>query len=170
MNSHDYIFKALGVKKGGAFSGQKFRYFDCIFPEVYSCRSNWWEWSTLHHVMPLRRSSNKPLTVPMTTQFCDANISILKQIDCPCLIKVRLWLILTFIAAWTSNHMPSKVWNEITYPFPNFHGCTIEVWEWIRNFIPHFIMIAIIYRTCWHKVYLRLGHGYIITSVCFHGM
>ena len=42
--------------------------------------------------------------------------------------------------AWISNHMPSKVWDEITYPFPIFNSCTVEVWEWISNFIPHFIM------------------------------
>ena len=29
---------------------------------------------------------------------------------------------LTFIPAWISNHMPSKVWVEITYPFQNFSG------------------------------------------------
>ena len=34
--------------------------------------------------------------------------------------------------------MPSKVWDEVTYPFPNF--CTAEVLERIRNFIPHFLM------------------------------
>ena len=27
---------------------------------------------------------------------------------------------------------------EITYPFPNFNGRTVEAWEWISNFIPHF--------------------------------
>ena len=26
----------------------------------------------------------------------------------------------------------------ITFPFPNFNGCTVEVWEWISNFEPHF--------------------------------
>ena len=30
------------------------------------------------------------------------------------------------------------MWVEITYPFPNFNGWDIEVWEWINNFIPHF--------------------------------
>ena len=35
--------------------------------------------------------------------------------------------------------MSSKVWHEISYPFPNFNGCTVEVWEWITNFIPRFI-------------------------------
>ena len=28
--------------------------------------------------------------------------------------------------------------GEITYPFPNFNGTTVEVWEWISNFIPYF--------------------------------
>ena len=27
------------------------------------------------------------------------------------------------------------MWDEIIYPFPNFNGFTIEVWEWISNFI-----------------------------------
>ena len=33
----------------------------------------------------------------------------------------------TLIPAWISDHMPSKVCDEITYPFLNFNGCTIEV-------------------------------------------
>ena len=39
----------------------------------------------------------------------------------------------------------SKVGNKITYQFPNFNGCTFEVWEWIRNFISYFIMDVITY-------------------------
>ena len=31
----------------------------------------------------------------------------------------------------------------ITYPFPNFNGKTVEVWEWISNFIPHFVVDVI---------------------------
>ena len=41
--------------------------------------------------------------------------------------------------------MPNNVWDEITYPFPNLNGCTVEVWEWIGIFIPHFIMDVITY-------------------------
>ena len=26
--------------------------------------------------------------------------------------------------------MSSKMWDEITYPFPNFNGETVEVLEW----------------------------------------
>ena len=33
--------------------------------------------------------------------------------------------------------MSSKVWTEITYAFPNFNDCTVDVWEWICNIIPH---------------------------------
>ena len=36
-----------------------------------------------------------------------------------------------------------KVRDEITYPFPNFNGATVEVWEWISNFIPHFLIYMI---------------------------
>ena len=32
------------------------------------------------------------------------------------------------------------MWDEITYPFPNFNGCTVEVWEYISNFIVNFIL------------------------------
>ena len=34
---------------------------------------------------------------------------------------------LTLIPAWISNHMPGKVWDEITNPFLNFNGATVEV-------------------------------------------
>ena len=39
--------------------------------------------------------------------------------------------------------MPSKVWGEITYPFPNFNGAAVEVWEWMSNFILLFLMDVI---------------------------
>ena len=32
---------------------------------------------------------------------------------------------LTWFPAWKNNYMPSKMWNEITYPFPNFNGAAI---------------------------------------------
>ena len=50
---------------------------------------------------------------------------------------------LIFIPAWISNYIHHKVWDEITYPFPNFNGATVEVWEWISNIIPHFLMDVI---------------------------
>ena len=34
---------------------------------------------------------------------------------------------LTLIPAWISNYIHSKAWDEITYPFLNFNGATVEV-------------------------------------------
>ena len=34
-----------------------------------------------------------------------------------------------------SNHMSSKGWDKITYPFPNVQGARVEVLKWISNFI-----------------------------------
>ena len=49
---------------------------------------------------------------------------------------------------WISDYIHYKVWGEITYSFPNFNGCTVEVWEWISDFTPHFIKDVITY-SCW---------------------
>ena len=42
--------------------------------------------------------------------------------------------LITFIPACISDNIHNKVWDKITYPFPNFNGCTVEVWEWMNNF------------------------------------
>ena len=44
----------------------------------------------------------------------------------------------TLIPAWISNYFHHKIWDETTYPFPNFNRATVEVCEWISDFIPHF--------------------------------
>ena len=60
--------------------------------------------------------------------------------------------------------MPIKVWYKITYPFPNFNGCTVDVWEWISYFITHFIMYIVTYPW-WH---LSTAHitGTAMTTFC----
>ena len=52
----------------------------------------------------------------------------------------------TLIPAWISNHMLSILWDGIGYPFANFNGFTVEVWEWISNFISHYVMNVITYQ------------------------
>ena len=52
--------------------------------------------------------------------------------------------------AWRSNCIHYKMWDDITYSFPNFNSTTVEVWEWISNFIPHFSGYVIIYP-CWDE-------------------
>ena len=51
------------------------------------------------------------------------------------------------ISEWISNHFHHKMWDEITYPLPNFN-CAVEVWQWISNFISHFTGCVITYP-CW---------------------
>ena len=52
---------------------------------------------------------------------------------------------LTSIPAWMNNHAHDGVLRAIIYPFPNFNGCAVEVWEWIINFMQHFIMAVTTY-------------------------
>ena len=41
---------------------------------------------------------------------------------------LHLWKdIALIIPAWISNYIHYNVWDEITYPFLNFNGCTVEV-------------------------------------------
>ena len=46
---------------------------------------------------------------------------------------------LTWIPVWISNYIHCIVLDETTSPFPNFNGCTVEVWEWISNFIHYWL-------------------------------
>ena len=46
---------------------------------------------------------------------------------------------INFSPSMISNCIYHNVWDEITYPFPNFNGCTIEVLEWINNFISRWL-------------------------------
>ena len=54
--------------------------------------------------------------------------------------------------------MPRKVWDEITYPYRNFSGCTVDVWERISNFIGQTTMNVITYP-CWDWSYSKLVKG-----------
>ena len=59
---------------------------------------------------------------------------------------------LILITAWISNHMASKVWYEITYPFPKFNSCTFEVQEcsfW--NFMISWLLLLSLLHLNIHK-------------------
>ena len=89
---------------------------DC---DLVTCEAIFWEW---YIKFPIKYSHGVVLCFAVVFQkFCGF-----------------LWDITFSIPTWTSNHMPSKVWDEITDPFSNFNGCTVEVWEWLSNFIQHY--------------------------------
>ena len=48
----------------------------------------------------------------------------------------------TVIPAWISNLTHSEVWDEITYPLPNFNGVAVDFFKWISN-VQHIIMDVI---------------------------
>ena len=54
----------------------------------------------------------------------------------------------TLIPARISNYIHCKMWDGITNPFTNFNSATVEVWEWVNNFIPYFPGHVIAYP-CW---------------------
>ena len=54
---------------------------------------------------------------------------------------------LLLIPAWISNHMPSKTWDEITFPFRISAVQSLKFENWF-NVIPHFMMDLITYP-CW---------------------
>ena len=67
------------------------------------------------------------------------------------LIIVNTWSAVA--SATRINFNPSMDNNhihyDITYLFPNFNGVTVEVCEWISNFIAHFTKHVITYP-CWN--------------------
>ena len=63
----------------------------------------------------------------------------------------------------------STVWCEINYPFTNFHSATVQVWEWISNFIPQFTVYVITYP-CWNCSLSLLVKGAPGGQTCVSGM
>ena len=57
------------------------------------------------------------------------------------------WHRYTYISAWISNYMASKVWGEITYPLLNFNGHIVEDGQVTQSYT--FIMYVNTYR-CWN--------------------
>ena len=87
---------------------------------------------------------NHPHSTKVNT--CNGICKIVKKIDVQNIVKARIflsmgpfhWHGLTLILASIINYIHNKVWDENTYPFPNFNGDTFEVWEWIDNVISQF--------------------------------
>ena len=52
---------------------------------------------------------------------------------------------ITSIPEWISNYIHYKVWDEITYTFPNSNDATVEVWELISKFIKNVTVFVITY-------------------------
>ena len=74
---------------------------------------------------------------------------------------------LALIKTWISNYIHGKVWCGISYSFPKFNGAGNGVWEWKRNFIPHFFLFRKIYIHATTKDMLYTKYTYHTRSNYF---
>ena len=81
---------------------------------------------------------------------CSCNCTKFKENHSDYLFSETLWYLfykhwLTLNSVWKSNSTIYEAWNEITYPYSNFNGYTVEDSEWISNVIPYFNQQVITY-------------------------
>ena len=112
-------------------------YLDSNFIGTFSLGSSW---QYVHICSGKGLTSNMRQAFPELILFIDAHI---------CVTRGPLYEHeLTLIRVWINNYLPSNVWDGIIHQFPNFNGCAVEVWEWVSNFILHFIM-DVTTHLCW---------------------
>ena len=96
---------------------------------------------TLVHQLPMR--TIKPSLTIIARAFSQYKHSY-RSLPSPSWIMVTNWdLGNEFPFRHRVHAQYSVTW--IPYLFPNFNGCTVEVREWISNFIPYFLMNVITY-------------------------
>ena len=113
---------------------------------------------------------------PITNAFLVVVITWVLRLNT--MIKSEVWPIdmvcgwnmkVLYTPAWTSNHVHSKIWNEVTCPFAILNCCTVNVWECISNSIPYFILGIISYpcRGLCESLFVTGSSGLCYT-VCIH--
>ena len=120
-----------------------------IFKRIYHKKILQWQWNPY----PINVQIND--WIRHAINKLDADLSKSRGRRLSVLIIVNTWSAVA--SATRINFNPSmdtiyihyKVWNEITYPFSNFNGVTVEVCKWISNFIAHFTKHVITYP-CWN--------------------
>ena len=70
-------------------------------------------------------------------------LKYINEIGPSIMITLQLWRILV------NNYSQYKVWDKITYSFPNFNSKTVEGCEWISNLMSYFTGHVITYP-CWN--------------------
>ena len=106
------------------------------FPVAFVRKGSIYDKLALVRIRGMRRTGDKP--IPKSV-----------MVDVPgCICARSQWPVtggliykhgLNLILVRISNLIPGKSRGEITYTFPNLNSYTVEVWEWISNFTPHFM-------------------------------
>ena len=96
----------------------------------------WWIWinTSCEFIMNDCITTTKQSTTKPCAYFLGYTVCPCALFAWPPQIYLIFWILFhlhgsTFIPA--SAYIRYKFWDEITYPFPNFNGATIGVWEWI---------------------------------------
>ena len=76
------------------------------------------------------------MSFPINYIFILVSIGFKMVLTCGPFCKHGLALLLACISNF--NYIYYNVRDGITYPFPNFNGAPVEVWEWRCNFIANF--------------------------------
>ena len=99
------------------------------------------KFSTIRRHFPKRLTRSRETLTPQgsTSKFWNPLTCLpVQRFECRCHTCVEPEL--GHDCACISITTITKCGGEIIYPLPNFNGCTIEVWEWIGNFIPHLLL------------------------------
>ena len=72
---------------------------------------------------------------------CETSSGLFTRLGNPDLRSPVHWHGLTLIPVRLSSYIHYKIWDEMIYLFPNFNGATVEVWDWINNFIHNLLGI-----------------------------
>ena len=134
---------------------------------ICSLHPHWWYILVqyiIRHAMNI--SANKSIVL-LTSQWFD----VLTTVDSPvnvCFVIKRIHPqepldvhLGPFYKHGLTLIIPTWVSNLIIHPFPNISCCTIEVWEWMRYFIPCFLM-DVGTHPCWDRSQSMLVNGVIV--------
>ena len=108
---------------------------------------------TLHHKVRQKKNIFKmckyenPSIVSLPSIFPNWNVMVFRTRQRVC-NRRNLLVTQDAIHFCLSYYIYYNKWDEVTYPFPTYNDATVEVWEWIHNFVPHFTMRLITYP-CW---------------------
>ena len=135
----------------------------CITNIIATCRKNFsqWEssflWKLRCHWLKFLRRVAKTLVIQGPGALAQKPCQPGRGLDtswrlcdvivvCVCILQGPILLTcFNLIPVWICDYIHYKSWDEITYPFPNFNGATVEVWEWVSNFISRFTRHVITY-------------------------
>ena len=108
---------------------------------MFVANRSYWHGHWMPRVGMMQTSSSLGAPEIVVTTTCgDARVYKVGIMTNPVSQCMRYPLSNIHIWAWINEHMPRKVWDEITYPFPNSSDCSNK----ISNFIPYAIMDIII--------------------------